>query len=55
MIKHVLQSIPIRTMSTASPPKTTIKYIKRDIADFFWGWDKENGKKESITGHLGIL
>ncbi|XP_015158406.1 uncharacterized mitochondrial protein AtMg00310-like [Solanum tuberosum] len=31
-------------MSATSPPKTTIRYMKRAIADFFWGWDKEKRK-----------
>lgn len=44
MIKHILQSIPIHTMSTTSPPKTTICYIEKAMADFFWGWDKEKIK-----------
>ncbi|WMV24651.1 hypothetical protein MTR67_018036 [Solanum verrucosum] len=51
MVKHVLQSIPIYTMSAISPPKTTIRYMKEAIADFFWGWDKE---KRNIIGLLGI-
>ncbi|XP_015064939.1 uncharacterized protein LOC107010215 [Solanum pennellii] len=44
LVKHVLQSIPIHTLATISPPKTTINYIKRVIADFFGGRDN-NGKK----------
>ncbi|WMV32823.1 hypothetical protein MTR67_026208 [Solanum verrucosum] len=44
MVKHVLQSIPIHTMPAISPPKTTIRYMKQAIADFFWGWDKEKRK-----------
>ncbi|XP_049386507.1 uncharacterized protein LOC125850697 [Solanum stenotomum] len=44
MVKHVLQSIPIHTMSAISPPKTTIRYMKRAIADFFLAWDKEKRK-----------
>ncbi|XP_015168633.1 uncharacterized protein [Solanum tuberosum] len=44
LIKHVLQSIPIHTMAAISPPKTTIRYIKRVTADFFWGWDNEKRK-----------
>ncbi|WMV30189.1 hypothetical protein MTR67_023574 [Solanum verrucosum] len=44
LIKHVLQSIPIHTMTSISPPKTTLNYIKRVTANFFWGWDKEKKK-----------
>ncbi|KAH0729968.1 hypothetical protein KY289_001156 [Solanum tuberosum] len=44
LVKHVLQSIPIHTMAAISPPKTTINYIKRITADFFWGWEKERKK-----------
>ena len=44
LVKHVLQSVPIHTLEAICPPKTTLKYIKRIIADFFWGSDKE-GKK----------
>ena len=44
LIKHVLQSIPIHTLAAISPPKTTINHIKKLMADFFWGIDKE-GKK----------
>jgi len=31
-------------MASTSPPKTTLNYIKRVTADFFWGWDKEKKK-----------
>lgn len=44
MVKHVIQSIPIHTMSATAPPKTTINYMKRAMANFFWGWDKERKK-----------
>ncbi|KAH0709403.1 hypothetical protein KY284_010830 [Solanum tuberosum] len=44
LIKHVLQSIPIHTMASISPPKATLNYIKRVTTDFFWGWDKEKKK-----------
>ncbi|WMV46072.1 hypothetical protein MTR67_039457 [Solanum verrucosum] len=37
-------SIPIHTMASISPPKTTLNYIKRVTTDFFWGWDKEKKK-----------
>ncbi|WMV32834.1 hypothetical protein MTR67_026219 [Solanum verrucosum] len=37
-------SIPIHTMASISHPKTTLNYIKRVTADFFWGWDKEKKK-----------
>lgn len=33
MIKHVLQSIRIHTMSTSLSPKTTMRYIKRSMVD----------------------
>lgn len=36
LIKNALQSIPVNTMATISPPNTTIKYIESLIADFFW-------------------
>ncbi|XP_049386364.1 uncharacterized protein LOC125850515 [Solanum stenotomum] len=51
LIKHVLQSISIHNMAAISPPKTTIQYMKRVIADFLWGWDKE--KKKISLGILG--
>ena len=41
LVKHVLQSMPIHTLAAVSPPKTTLNYIKRVIADFFWGSDKD--------------
>lgn len=44
LIKHVLLSIPVHTLSAISPPKTTLKYIKKVAADFFWGWDQERKK-----------
>ena len=44
LIKHVLQSIPIHTLAAISSPKSTLKHIKRLMADFFWGMDKD-GKK----------
>ncbi|XP_004248595.1 uncharacterized protein [Solanum lycopersicum] len=44
LVKHVLQSIPIHTLAAISPPKTTLNCIKKLIADFFWGIDKD-GKK----------
>lgn len=34
LIKHVLLSIHIHTLSAISPPKTTLRYIKSMIADF---------------------
>lgn len=43
LVKHVLQSIPIHTMASISPPKTTIKYLKQVTADLFWG--RDNDKK----------
>ena len=39
LVKHLLQSIPIHMLAVVSPPKTTLKHIKRVIADFFWGID----------------
>ena len=44
MVKHVLQSIPVHTLAAISPPKTTLKCIKKVIADFFWGTDKDRKK-----------
>ncbi|WMV30196.1 hypothetical protein MTR67_023581 [Solanum verrucosum] len=44
LVKHVLQSIPIHTMATISPPRTTLQYIKRVTAYFFWGMDKDKKK-----------
>ncbi|KAH0700756.1 hypothetical protein KY284_014971 [Solanum tuberosum] len=44
LVKHVLQSIPIHTMTTISPPKTTLNYIKRVTTDFFWGLEKDRKK-----------
>ncbi|WMV08066.1 hypothetical protein MTR67_001451 [Solanum verrucosum] len=44
LVKHVLQSIPIHTMTTISPPKTTLNYIKRVTSDFFWGLEKDRKK-----------
>lgn len=44
MVKHALQSIPIRTMAAVSPPSTTIKHIEFIIADFFWGRDQDKRK-----------
>ncbi|XP_069152141.1 uncharacterized protein [Solanum lycopersicum] len=41
LVKHVLQSIPIHTLAAISPPKTTLNCIKKLIADFFWGIDKD--------------
>lgn len=39
LVKYVSQLLPIHTLSAISPPKTTLKYIKKLTADFFWGWD----------------
>ena len=50
MIKHVLQSIPIHTMSTTSHPKKNYTIYQESHGRFFWGWDKE--KKVSL-GLLG--
>lgn len=44
LIKQVLQSIPIHILAAIYPPKTTLNCIKKEIADLFWGIDKE-GKK----------
>ncbi|KAG5631350.1 hypothetical protein H5410_003067 [Solanum commersonii] len=44
LVKHALQSIPIQTMATISPPSTTIKYIESIIVDFFWGRDQDQRK-----------
>nr|XP_004237272.1 uncharacterized protein LOC101266714 [Solanum lycopersicum] len=44
LVKHVLQAMPIHILAAMSPPKTTLMYIKREIAAFFWGVDKD-GKK----------
>ena len=44
LVKHVLQSIPVHTLAAISPPKTTLKCIKKVIADFFWGTDKDRKK-----------
>ncbi|WMV30192.1 hypothetical protein MTR67_023577 [Solanum verrucosum] len=43
-IKHVVQSIPIHTMTAISPPNTTIKYIEAIIGGFFWGRDQDKRK-----------
>ena len=39
-----MQSIPIHILAAIYPPKTTLNCIKKEIADLFWGIDKE-GKK----------
>ena len=52
LVKHVLQSIPIHTLAAISPPKTTLNYIKRVIADFFGVLIKMG---RSIIEHLGKL
>ena len=44
LVNHVLQAIPIHTLASMSPPKNTLNNIKRVMADFFWGVDKD-GKK----------
>ena len=44
LVKHVLQSISIHNLAAMSSPKTTLKYIKKVIADFFWGIEND-GKK----------
>ncbi|KAG5580340.1 hypothetical protein H5410_050967 [Solanum commersonii] len=44
LVNHALQSIPIHTMATVSPPSTTNKYIESIIADFFWGRDQDKRK-----------
>lgn len=37
LIKHVLQSIPIYTLSALNPPKGTICLIEMHFANFLWG------------------
>ncbi|XP_060182093.1 uncharacterized protein LOC132611726 [Lycium barbarum] len=37
LIKSVLASIPLHTLSVIQPPKTCIKQIEMCIANFFWG------------------
>jgi len=37
LIKNVLQSIPIYTLSIMSPPKATFHLIEIHFANFFWG------------------
>ena len=44
LVKHVLQSIPVHTLAAISPPKTTLKCIKKVIADFLWDTDKDRKK-----------
>nr|XP_010327351.2 uncharacterized protein LOC104649583 [Solanum lycopersicum] len=41
LVKHVLQAIPIHTLASMSPLKTTQNYIKKVMADFLWGVDKD--------------
>lgn len=44
LIKHVLQSLPIHILSTASPPFATLKQIQYIIANFFGVWLDEKRK-----------
>ncbi|WMV30092.1 hypothetical protein MTR67_023477, partial [Solanum verrucosum] len=52
LVKHVLHFIPIHTMAAISPPKTTLHYIKRLTADFFW---EEKKIRKSTTGLPGKI
>lgn len=40
LIRHVLLSIPIDTLSACSPPKSVLDQIERCFASFFWGRTK---------------
>lgn len=40
LIKHVLQSLPIHILSTATPTNTTMKQISAFFADFFLGLER---------------
>ncbi|XP_060201107.1 uncharacterized protein LOC132629772 [Lycium barbarum] len=44
LIKSVLASIPLHTLSVIQPPKTCIKQIEMCVANFFWG--DSDGKKK---------
>lgn len=57
LIKHVLLSILIHTLFAMSPPKTTLKYIKNAIADFFFraGIRIEGSTIGLLGRHLLIL
>ncbi|KAG5621478.1 hypothetical protein H5410_006696 [Solanum commersonii] len=37
LIKHVLQSVPIYTLSAITPPNGTINLIEKHFANFLWG------------------
>lgn len=50
LVKHVLQSIPIHTLSAISPPKTTIRQIQDLSADFFWGHKKKRKNTSGLPG-----
>ncbi|XP_069143473.1 uncharacterized protein [Solanum lycopersicum] len=39
-----IERATVHTLAAISPPKTTLKCIKKVIADFFWGTDKERNK-----------
>lgn len=44
LIKSVIQSLPIYTLSAINPPKGTLELIEKHIANFFWG--NINGKNK---------
>uniref|UniRef100_M1B667 Retrotransposon protein, unclassified n=1 Tax=Solanum tuberosum TaxID=4113 RepID=M1B667_SOLTU len=44
LIKHVLQSLPIYTLTVLTPPKGIIKLMERHFNRFFWGSTTDKDK-----------
>lgn len=51
LIKYVLLSMPIHSLSVLSTPKTVLQVVLRLFSEFFWG--EANGKAE-ICGWHGL-
>ncbi|KAF5450402.1 hypothetical protein F2P56_030760 [Juglans regia] len=46
LIKHVLQSIPVHSLSILKTPKAVIEKLQRIISTFFWGFKDGKAKKK---------
>ena len=54
LVKHVLQSIPIHTVASISPPKTTVKYINKSLLIYFGVEIKRRKIINGLTGNIWI-
>lgn len=49
LIRHVLQSMPINTLSAMNPPKGVIYQLHKIFSKIFWGGAKETKRKHWVA------